>query len=151
MTDSKLHGIVEHTTDRKTDYLYRVSLKCLIMNKEGDVLVVKENGRDWWDLPGGGMDHGEDLKQAIARELEEEVKFDGDFSFSIIDLDKPMFLDVHGFWQLRLIFHVTPESFNFSPGIDADEIRFINPLLLKDSDKKTEQRVYSYVKGMQSI
>ena len=48
------------------------------------MLVVKEAGRNWWDLPGGGMDHGETINEAIARELKEEVDLNGDFSSAIL-------------------------------------------------------------------
>ena len=68
----------DNNSDRRTDYLYRISLKGLIRNDAGEVLVVKEAGRDWWDLPGGGMDHGEDIKFALAREMKEEVNMEGD-------------------------------------------------------------------------
>ncbi len=51
---------------------YRVSVKALIRNKDGKVLVLKEN-QDTWSLPGGGLDHGEDPKSGILRELKEEL------------------------------------------------------------------------------
>lgn len=61
---SDVHGVIEHLEGtRKTDYLYRLSIKGIIFNDTGEILFVKESGRDWWDLPGGGMDHGEDIKQ----------------------------------------------------------------------------------------
>ena len=41
---------------RQQDYLFRVSLKAVIFNENNEVLIVKESGRDWWDIPGGGMD-----------------------------------------------------------------------------------------------
>jgi 8-oxo-dGTP pyrophosphatase MutT (NUDIX family) len=84
-------GVINHDSPltRKTDYLYRISLKCLGRNEKGEVLVVKETGHDWWDLPGGGMDHGEDIKSTIVREMKEEVNLEGDFDFKIIDADEP--------------------------------------------------------------
>lgn len=61
MTD--IHGVIKHpNSPRPTDYLFRVSLKCVIRNDAGEVLAVKEVGRDFWDLPGGGMDHGESIQ-----------------------------------------------------------------------------------------
>lgn len=137
-------GIVEHDTERPTDYLYRVSLKCLIRNEAGDVLVVKEKGRDWWDLPGGGMDHGESLRLSIAREMYEEVAMTGDFSYRVIAVDEPMYLDSHNFWQTRLIFAVEQENASYSVGEDCDEIAFLPPKYFKDSKIELERRVYSY-------
>lgn len=145
MTEQIPHGIVEHDSgDRKTDYLYRISIKALIRNIKGEVLVVKETDRDWWDLPGGGMDHGEDIKSAIARELSEEVNFRGDFDYRIISVEEPSFLEEHRFWQLRIIFEVKPENMTFKSGVDGDATDFIAPDTFKDSGSKTEQRIYEY-------
>jgi ADP-ribose pyrophosphatase YjhB (NUDIX family) len=139
-------GVIDHGRDspRKTDYLYRISLKCLVRNKKGDVLVVKETGRDWWDLPGGGMDHGEDIKTTIAREMREEVSLQGDFEYNIIAVEEPAHLGKHNFWQLRLIFEVTPQVMTFKAGDDGDEVAFKNPDVFKNSTLASEQLIYKY-------
>lgn len=141
------HGIVVHPgAARPTDYLFRVSLKCVVFNAFGEVLVVKERGRDWWDLPGGGIDHGETIAEAIAREMREEVSLAGAFTFKIITAEDPAFLAEHGFWQLRLIVAVTPKSYAFSPGVDADEVRFVDPETFKNAKQKTEAAIYTYTR-----
>jgi 8-oxo-dGTP diphosphatase len=145
MKTSDTFGVVLHENAiRRTDFLYRISLKCLIRNERGEVLVVKESGRDWWDLPGGGMDHGEDLKTAIAREMKEEVSLDGDFTFRIIHVDEPARLTEHNFWQLRLIFEVVPDRLLFSPGDDGDEVTFMDPQFFKVAESPVERRIYVY-------
>lgn len=139
------HGEIDQSAlNRKNDYLYRISIKSLIKNKEGQVLVVKELGRTWWDLPGGGMDHGEDIKSAIARELEEEVNFIGDFKYSVIDVDDPAYLSNANVLQVRLVFEVIPELMPLEAGSDADEIMYIDPSELKNSQNEVERRVYEY-------
>lgn len=60
-------GVTRH------DYLYRISLKALIYNDAGQILVVKEINRTYWDLPGGGMDYDEDFESSLKRELYEEL------------------------------------------------------------------------------
>lgn len=134
----------EHPSTRRTDYLYRISIKCLVRNDKGEVLVVKETGRTWWDLPGGGMDHGEDIKTAIAREMKEEVNLEGDFDYRIIDVDEPAHLSAHNFWQLRLIYEVVPRNMAFTAGEDGDEVEFKDPNSLKDSESEVERRIYRY-------
>lgn len=138
-------GIIGHTdSDRKTDFLYRVSIKGLVRNEHDEVLVVKETGRDWWDLPGGGMDHGEDLKTTIAREMKEEVNLTGEFEYRIISVDEPAYLASHDFWQIRLIFSIQPKDMDFSVGEDGDEIAFMHPDLFKNSNSEAERRIYAY-------
>ena len=147
MSEKTSLGIINHpTSDRKTDYLYRISIKGLVRNKDGEVLVVKETGRDWWDLPGGGMDHTENLKSAIAREMKEEVNLNGDFVYKIISVDEPTYLKIHDFWQLRLIFELIPTNLSFSAGEDGDEIAFMDPELFKDSSSEAERCIYKYSK-----
>lgn len=145
MTKDYSLGTVEHpNSTRNTDYLYRISIKGMVKNDEGEVLVVKESGRDYWDLPGGGMDHGEDFQVAIAREMHEEVLLQGEFSYRIIDADEPVYLESHDFWQVRLIFEIIPQHHSFDTGADSDEIRFVHPDTLKDSTNEYERRIYHY-------
>lgn len=43
--------------------------------RNGDVLMVRHvhDGRDYWTLPGGGVEHGESAAEAAAREILEET------------------------------------------------------------------------------
>lgn len=126
------------------DSLYRLSLKCLIKNDDDEILVVKEAGRHFWDLPGGGMEHGESVRTAIARELKEEVGFDGAFTYTIIDLDEPFRLSSRAVWQARVVLEVKTSTNIFSVGVDADEIKFAHAIEFKDSALESEQKIYEY-------
>lgn len=138
-------GVVCHGgSARPTDYLFRISIKCLIRDDEGKVLLVKETGRSWWDLPGGGMDHGESIKSAIAREMKEEVNLKGGFTYHIIDIDEPAYLQAQDFWQLRVIFEVKPTVYEFSAGEDADEVAFIDPSVFEAAGTDAERRIFTY-------
>lgn len=50
---------------------YRVSVKGLIYD-DGKLLFVRERS-DTWDLPGGGLEHGEGIAEALRRECREEL------------------------------------------------------------------------------
>ena len=140
---SDLHGVIKHSEGtRKTDYLYRLSIKGIVFNDAGEMLFVKESGRDWWDLPGGGMDHGEDIKTAIAREMKEEVNLTGDFTYRIAHVDDPAELKNAKVLQVRLIFIIKPDIMEFSPGDDGDEVAFISLERLKEIDEPK----YDYLK-----
>lgn len=144
MSKQSIYGVVTHDGKaRPTDYLFRVSIKCIIRNDRGEVLVVKETGRDWWDIPGGGMDHGETIKEAIAREMHEEVGLVGEFEWRVIHVEDPTLLD-HGFYQMRLICSIEPSEFTFDAGADADDVAFMDPAQFADSPKRTECRIFEY-------
>ena len=54
---------------------YRVVIKGLVRDSSGKLLFVQER-RDSWDLPGGGLEHGEDVTKALKREFLEELEAD---------------------------------------------------------------------------
>lgn len=126
--------------NERVDYLFRISLKAIIYNDKGQLLVVKEHGLNW-GLPGGGMDHGETFESALARELYEEVGYKGKFTFDVVDTADPMHLKKANIWQVWVVCHVVPESFDFSIGADAEDMKFIDPSELENSEDT--QAVYA--------
>lgn len=51
---------------------YRVAVKVLIMDELGRLLVT-QNEEGEWEIPGGGLEHGESFLQCVDRELMEEL------------------------------------------------------------------------------
>lgn len=140
-----MQGIVESgIPGRPTDHLFRVSLKAFIQNEKGEVLVVKEKGRDWWDLPGGGMDHGDTFQTTLARELEEEIGYKGDFTYEILDADDPRPLKGLDMLQVRLIFRVVLQRYELMTGVDGDETAYVYPVVFEQSSDAAEQNIYRY-------
>lgn len=145
MNQEPIYGVITYPNNsRGNDYLYRVALKAYITNQRGELLLVKETGRDWWDIPGGGLDHGESIKDGLARELHEEVGYEGDFQFEPLYITEPQLLDQLHLIQVRIVFLVTTEHLNFKPGDDGDEVTFMNTETFKNSDLRTEQEIYYY-------
>ena len=54
---------------------YRVGVGIIVLNKENKIFVAKriDNPKDFWQMPQGGVDEGEDFLSAAYRELEEET------------------------------------------------------------------------------
>ena len=139
------HGAIIHSGELvRKDYLFRVSLKAVILNDIGHVLVVKERGRDWWDIPGGGLDHGESIKEALGRELLEEVSLHGDFEYEAILAEDPKYLDNHNLYQMRVAFLVKPNVAVFEPGDDGDEVSFVDPASFEQSGLIIERKIFEY-------
>lgn len=126
-----------------SDSLFRISLKAYIENDKGEVLVVKEHGRDRFDMPGGGLEFGETIKEALARELKEETGYDGEFTYEVIGAENPHLL-LRGIWQVRLICKLTPETYEFGLGEESDEVMFANADQFEKSDSGAERLVCYY-------
>lgn len=65
---------------RGVDYI-GVSVGALILNDKGEVLLCKRsqnasNERGCWEAPGGAVEYGEKLEDALRREIREELDID---------------------------------------------------------------------------
>lgn len=147
MTNGALTTIRDDGTVRQ-DYLFRISLKALIYNEQGQLLVVKEHRLNW-GLPGGGMDFDETFEQALSRELYEEVGYVGEFEFDVIDTADPMYLPNIDAWQVYVVCHVRPEHYNFTLGKDAEAIKFVDPSELQQYDDSQAQYANHYHSRLQ--
>jgi 8-oxo-dGTP diphosphatase len=66
---------IDKRLNEVSDCLYRVSVKAVIF-KDKKILLVKEEEDNFWSLPGGGIDYGENVQEALSRELSEELGID---------------------------------------------------------------------------
>jgi ADP-ribose pyrophosphatase YjhB (NUDIX family) len=65
-------------------------VRALLITRDGDLLTIRRTrpGQEpYWVLPGGGVEDGEDLETALARELHEEIAATADIHGLIHILD----------------------------------------------------------------
>jgi len=60
------------------DCHYRVSVKALVLDDQGNFMLCKDHSGKW-ELPGGGLDHGESFEQGLKREIKEEMGLQTEF------------------------------------------------------------------------
>ena len=120
---------------------YRVSVKALIKNSHGRILVLKEN-QDTWSLPGGGLDHGEDPVQGIARELKEELGIETPKICGPVII-KTFYLEQKSTWLMWIVYEVELADHEFILGDGVADARFINISELEQSEDIFEKMVYS--------
>lgn len=53
--------------------IFRIGVFALIFNPEQQILLGHRRDIDWWNLPGGGMEVGETVDEAVCREVREET------------------------------------------------------------------------------
>lgn len=142
MTFSKAHGHVSQYPNT----FYRVTVKAVIRNQIGEVLVNKEQDSTTWSLPGGGWDHGETDKEALARELYEEVGYEGEFSARPI-ATQTFWLETKQAWLLWIVYDVTTKNQNFVVGDDSSTIAYVKPDVFRNSDSRAELWIYEHLRS----
>lgn len=115
---------------------YRISIKAVIKNHDGRVLVVKEH-QDKWELPGGGLNHGESVHECLARELREELGITNDFTESfnkVITQYMPSRPDkTLDFWKMSMYYDVViAGAFAINPQEGITDVRFMPSSVLDD-------------------
>jgi len=53
-----------------------VAVTAVVVNDQGELLLQKRTDNDLWGLPGGAMNLGESIGQAVVREVKEETRLD---------------------------------------------------------------------------
>src|SRR4051812_34993193 len=113
------------------DSFYRVSVKGLLV-KDGKVLLLKESTKlsGQWELPGGGLDFGEDIHQGLKREIEEET------GLKVKSIsEKPVYVwtwrfdnkrDMDWYYSLVLAYRIELENLAFTPTEECESIGFFS-------------------------
>ncbi len=76
---------------------YRPCVGVMLVNAEGKAFVGKRIDNregDWWQMPQGGVDDGEDLDKAMLRELEEEIGARPDHVEIVARLPEELYYDL---------------------------------------------------------
>lgn len=94
MTITKASGIRER---KRQDLGYRPCVGVMLVNSSGEVFVgrrIDNKEGDFWQMPQGGIDEGEDPKDAVFRELWEETGVTQDKAAIIGQTKEPLRYDL---------------------------------------------------------
>lgn len=113
-----------------TNKNFRPAVRALVIDEDNAVLLVKlvfPHG-SWWVLPGGGINNGEDLHDALRRELHEEVGLrDAEISDHVWNrIHQFQMTDTDGVsWdgQSESVFLVRTNRFTPAPLFSQEELR----------------------------
>jgi 8-oxo-dGTP diphosphatase len=104
---------------------YRISVKGLAIDETGRFLLSKEdNGK--WELPGGGLDHGEDPHACLTREIHEET---GLVITYVSPAPKYLVTSKranHDTYIANIIYEIKLRDLEFTPSEECVELKYFN-------------------------
>ncbi|MFB6175313.1 MAG: NUDIX domain-containing protein [Candidatus Nanohalobium sp.] len=116
-------------------YDFRTVVKALITDR-GEILIGKKEEEEdhpisgEWHIPGGHLEHGEQVEEAVKREVEEETG---------LDVKVHQTVDVMTFaWgdgekdALQILFHCVADSHDAEALDDLEEVKWVKPDELAD-------------------
>ncbi len=104
---------------------YRVSVKGLAIDESGRFLLLREADGSW-DLPGGGLHHGEDPIAGLRREVQEETGL----VITSISKSPKYFVTApksNGKFKANVIYEIALQDLNFTPSEECEELRYVTP------------------------
>jgi ADP-ribose pyrophosphatase YjhB (NUDIX family) len=121
---------------------YRVSLKLIILNDQNKLLVGKASDGTW-ELPGGGFEHNESLRECLSRELEEELGVKLGTLGEVVCIYRGV--NSRGYWALKIALNATLESYDFKFGELTDAEFKTKEELLKLKMNSDEKGIKDFV------
>lgn len=104
---------------------YRVSVKGIVINEDGKVLLsLEDNGK--WEILGGGLDHDEDPINCLRREILEETGLEVT-SVS----DAPLYFitslrESTGTYTANIVYEIKLKSMDFVPSDECRALHFFS-------------------------
>ena len=120
-----MHGLCFTSIMNEQTY-YRVSVKGVVVDDDGRILITKEdNGK--WEMLGGGLEHGEDPKECLVREIREET------GLKVTSIsERPLYFLTcprlgHDSFVANVVYQITLENLDFIPSDECQELGFFSP------------------------
>ncbi len=124
-----------HFLNPNTKATERSGVFALIVNTKHEVLLVRPKGSTVWELPGGGVEIGEDKFQALVREVKEETNLDivitqekivNETTGIVKDVIQYYADDVASFWHYNVTCYCVSVSGDLLPGNEIEEAKWFS-------------------------
>jgi 8-oxo-dGTP diphosphatase len=102
---------------------YRVTIKALIRDERDRVLIL-QNAKGKWEMPGGGWEHDEDFADCLNRELCEELGVTTSRIGSVAFIYKC--LSSRGYYVIRIMVPAQLDSTDFNVGDGMRSAQFVD-------------------------
>lgn len=104
---------------------FRVSIKALVKDDQGRILLTRESDGKW-DMLGGGLDHGEEPHEGLAREVFEEaglkIAYMSDAPVHFLTVFNPR----RNIYLANVVYEAKLQDLDFVRSEECEELRFVS-------------------------
>src|SRR6202162_5822369 len=102
--------MTRHLDAESSSPIFRIGVFALIFNDEKQILLGHRRDIDWWNLPGGGMESGETVDEALCREVSEETGLEVEVERLVGVYSKPQKQEVVLTFRCRILGGILQET-----------------------------------------
>lgn len=110
------------------------SVTAIVTNEAGHILMVHKTDNDLWAVPGGGMDVGESISDAVVREVREETGLDVEVTGIVGIYTNPRHVMAYDDGEVRqqcsICFTTRLLGGELTTSSETSEVIFVDPALL---------------------
>jgi ADP-ribose pyrophosphatase YjhB (NUDIX family) len=128
------------------------SANVIVVNDQGDILMIRRTDNGNWAVPGGGMDLGESISDAATRETEEETGIACEITGLVGIYTNPRHVIVYtsngeARQEFSIVFTARPVGGQLRPSSESSEPQWISPAAIPDlrMHPSMRQRVQHYL------
>ena len=107
------------------------SVTAIVPNDRGEILLVHKTDNDMWALPGGGMDVGESMADAVVREVKAETGIDVEVIGLVGIYSNPNHVMAYDDGEVRqqcsICFTTRMLGGQLATSSETKEVRFVDP------------------------
>ncbi|CAO5166636.1 8-oxo-dGTP diphosphatase [Frankia sp. AiPs1] len=129
------------------------AVSAIVTDGDGAVLLIRRTDNGYWSIPGGGIEPGETVRQAAAREVSEETGIDVEVTGVIGIFSNPGHVAAYDDGEVRQEFSIclTTRKLggNVKTSSESSEVKFVPVGELEEYDihESIRDRIAKYLEG----
>jgi ADP-ribose pyrophosphatase YjhB (NUDIX family) len=128
------------------------SANVIVVNDQGEILLIRRTDNGNWAVPGGGMDLGESITDAAVRETEEETGIACEITGLVGIYTSPRHVIVYtsngeARQEFSIVFTARPVGGQLRPSSETSEPQWVSPAAIPDLQMhpSMRQRIQHYL------
>lgn len=132
----------------RTDYFHdpaapapnsiKVAVSALVQDEQGRILLIRRSDNGKYSVPGGGLEAGETVAQAVVREVREETGIEVDVTELVGVFSNPEHVIAYDDGEVRqefsICFRAQPIGGKLRTSEESSEVEWVRPAELSERD-----------------